>query len=332
MELDEFLKEWNNECTTVEVQTSGSTGVPKKMRVEKARMVASAVKTCDFLGLRPGNSALLCMPLQYIAGKMMVVRSIVRGLKLVSVHPSSEPLLLTDEHIDFAAMVPMQVIKTLESDEGRRKFKQIRNVIIGGGAIDPALEAQLKDFPNAVWSTYGMTETLSHIAMRRLSGETAGKWYTPLSNVHVELSDNETLVISAPDICDGVLVTNDRAVINEKGQFRILGRTDNTINSGGVKLQIEEIESRISELIGNADAEGHFRIAGKKDPLFGEIVVMLLDESILPLESKIAEAVAELPKYWRPREVIKVKSLPMTGNGKPDRATTALMVNEKPAN
>ena len=330
--LADFLAEWFNETDTVKVHTSGSTGTPKELWVEKRRMMESARLTVNFLDLQPKDTALLCMPLQYIAGKMVVVRSLVAGLNLLPVAPCSRPLQYLETAPDFAAMVPLQVYTSIQNPRDKELLRQIRHLIIGGGAIDRTLGEELRDFPHAVWSTYGMTETLSHIAMRRLSGETAGKWYTPLSNVHVELSDNETLVISAPDICDGVLVTNDRAVINEKGQFRILGRTDNTINSGGIKLQIEEIESRISELLGNVDAEGHFRIAGKKDPLFGEIVVMLLDESILPLESKIAEAVAELPKYWRPREVVRVKSLPMTGNGKPDRATTALMVNEKPAN
>ena len=185
--LKEFMNEWQNHCPTIEVQTSGSTGTPKRMRVEKQRMENSARLTCSFLGLKAGDTALLCMPLQYIAGKMVVVRSLVCHLHLICVQPSGHPLHGLNQAPSFAAMVPMQVYNSLQVAEECHLLKQIKHLIIGGGAIDSSLAKALKDFPNAVWSTYGMTETLSHIALRRLNGSKASDWYTPVSYTHLTL-------------------------------------------------------------------------------------------------------------------------------------------------
>ena len=246
MYLEEFLAEWHNESPTVLVHTSGSTGKPKPMYVEKRRMEASARITCQFLGLKPGDTALLCMSLDYIAGKMMVVRAQTCGLRLLSVAPSGHPLDTVVEPVDFAAMVPMQVYNSLQVPEEREKLKQIKHLIIGGGAIDDALAKELAGFPNHVWSTYGMTETLSHIALRRLNGSEACDWYTPFEGVTLSQTDEGCLVIDAPAVHDGPLVTNDIVELSEKG-FRILGRKDNVICSGGIKIQIEEVERLLKQ-------------------------------------------------------------------------------------
>lgn len=168
--LAAFLREWFDASDTVCVHTSGSTGTPKELRVEKRRMMASAMMTVNFLGLRRGDAALLCMPLQYIAGKMVVVRALVSGLNLLPVTPSGHPLKALHEAPAFAAMIPMQVFNALQVPAERALLKDIRQLIIGGGSIDASMSEALQDFPHAVWSTYGMTETLSHIAMRRLNG------------------------------------------------------------------------------------------------------------------------------------------------------------------
>ena len=201
MSLQEFLEEWRDESPYVSVQTSGSTGAPKQMLVEKRRMLASARRTCDFLGLQPGDTALLCMSLDYIAGKMMVVRALERHLKLICVEPSGHPMKQKDGYT-FAAMVPMQVYNSLQVAEERERLREIKHLIIGGGAVDEALAQELKDFPNGVWSTYGMTETLSHIALRRLNGDEASEWYTPFPSVEVSLSEDGCLVIDAPEVCE----------------------------------------------------------------------------------------------------------------------------------
>ena len=321
MSLEEFLSEWNNDSPFVHVQTSGSTGVPKPMLAEKRRMLASARITNDFLGLREGDVALLCMSLDYIAGKMMVVRSIERGLKLITVEPSGHPLnhsqLATDDcQIDFAAMVPLQVYNTLQVPEERKRLLQIRHLIIGGGAIDEALGAELKNFPNAVWSTYGMTETLSHIALRRLSGPEASDWYIPFPSVKVSLSEDGCLVIDAPEVCPERLVTNDIAEISPQG-FRILGRKDNVICSGGIKIQIEEVESRLRPFL-----RVPYLISKRPDPKFGEVSVLLTEGSIDEAR-QICERI--LPKYYLPRHYLHVDRIPLTETGKPARQQAALL-------
>ena len=321
MSLEEFLSEWNNDSPFVHVQTSGSTGAPKPMLAEKRRMLASARITNDFLGLREGDVALLCMSLDYIAGKMMVVRSIERGLKLITVEPSGHPLnhsqlAIDDCQIDFAAMVPLQVYNTLQVPEERKHLLQIRHLIIGGGAIDEALGAELKNFPNAVWSTYGMTETLSHIALRRLSGPEASDWYIPFPSVKVSLSEDGCLVIDAPEVCPERLVTNDVAEISPQG-FRILGRKDNVICSGGIKIQIEEVESRLRPFL-----RVPYLISKRPDPKFGEVSVLLTEGSIDEAR-QICERI--LPKYYLPRHYLHVDRIPLTETGKPARQQAALL-------
>lgn len=249
MVLEEFLNEWRNDSPTVLVHTSGSTGKPKPMWAEKEKMLNSARVTCDFLGLKPGDTALLCMPLDYIAGKMVVVRVIERHLRLVSVKPCGHPLASV-EPTTFAAMVPMQVYNSMKVAEERAKLMRIKHLIIGGGAIDAELASELRGFPNHVWSTYGMTETLSHIALRRLNGKEASDWYTPFDGVEIGRDEDDCLVIDAPLVHDGVLKTNDRVELRMdsltgKRQFRILGRKDNVIDSGGIKIQIEDVENRL---------------------------------------------------------------------------------------
>lgn len=315
MSLEEFLEEWNNPSPYVHVQTSGSTGAPKPMLVEKQRMLNSARITCDFLGLREGDTALLCMSLDYIAGKMMVVRSIERGLKLISVEPSGHPLSTPHSPLSFAAMVPMQVYNSLQVPEEKERLMQIRHLIIGGGAIDDALAAALTIFPNHVWSTYGMTETLSHIALRRLNGPDASEWYTPFPSVKVSLNEDRCLVIDAPLVCPSRLVTNDIAELSSgtdpEVKFRILGRKDNVICSGGIKIQIETVERQLRPHL-----QAPFLITKRPDAKFGEAVV-LLTEGTVPEAQEVCERI--LPKYHQPRVYLHVDQIPLTATGKPAR-------------
>ena len=324
MTLEDFFSEWNNDSDRVLVHTSGSTGKPKPMMVEKKRMLNSARITCDFLGLKPGDSALLCMSLDYIAGKMVVVRSIERHLHLISVSPSGHPLKDINEEITFAAMVPMQVYNTLQVPEERERLTHIRHLIIGGGAIDASLEKELQSLPDniAIWSTYGMTETLSHIALRRINGAEASEWYQPFDSVKISQTEEGCLVIDAPQVCAETLVTNDIVEIEsyiynkvEKLRFRIKGRKDNVVCSGGIKIQIEEVEEFLKPHL-----EKPFMLAKKKDEKFGEIAVLLSeDKGIKKVEATIRRLLSD-HKYWIPREFLHVDHLPLTETGKPKRS------------
>ena len=494
------------------VHTSGSTGKPKPMWVEKKRMAHSARTTCAFLGLKRGDTALLCLSLNYIAGKMMAVRAIEWGLNLVCVEPSGHPLstinvelssqelkgvkgsqkplasgannlssespslreglgvgssstcqlvnsstkssnlstcqlVNSSTKITFAAMTPMQVYNTLQVAEERERLMQIKHLIIGGGAIDEALEAELRHFPNAVWSTYGMTETLSHIALRRInraspcpsegkasppalslerelktspntttlfrsegvkewrsvdvclasksvppfskgrlggdcesfnaprstlnvkcpspsvspfprgsivclasnpsspnshpssnlsssgvhptpppsegSGEVSippsfggdgGGYYTPFPDVSVSLNGEGCLVIDAPGVCAQRLVTNDCAELHPDGRrFRIIGRKDNVINSGGIKIHAEEVEQMLRPHLGMP-----FIITKATDPKFGEVVALVYEEGSCG-ESIQSICQSVLPKYWQPRRYLPVEQILLTETGKPRR-------------
>ncbi len=312
-DLADFLADWQDASDTILVHTSGSTGTPKPLWVEKRRMEESARMTCDFLGLQPGDTALLCMSLKYIAGKMMVVRSLVRRLHLIAVPPSGHPLAGLTEAPTFAAMIPMQVYNSLRIPEERRMLEQIPYIIIGGGAVDGRLAEELAALPGEVWSTYGMTETLSHIAMRRLNGQHASDWYTPLPEVQVSLSEENTLVVHAPRVCAGTLTTNDLAELDDCGRFRILGRRDNIINSGGVKIQMEQVEEALRPYMNQP-----YLVTATPDRKFGEVVVLLLEGGE---PDGLAALLADvLPVYQRPRHILSVERLPQTETGKPDRA------------
>ena len=314
MTLEEFLAQWNDDSPCMEVQTSGSTGVPKRIYIEKVRMRASARMTCDFLNLHKGDTALLCMPLDFIAGKMMVVRALERNMQLLSVEPSSHPLSSANmvaignpPSIDFAAMVPLQVWNTLQVPEEREALCRIRHLIIGGGAISQALEQELRTLPINVWSSYGMTETLSHIALRRISDD----YYTPLPGITLRQDQEGCLIIDAPHLCSETLFTNDIAHFTDDKSFQIIGRRDNTICSGGIKIQIEEVEAWLHS-IGHDDVIVTYR----DDKALGQALVYLTTTEI-DMDTLRQNAVKN--RYWLPRHVIKVTSLPLTPTGKPDR-------------
>lgn len=320
-ELADFLDEWFSESPTVQVQTSGSTGAPKVMQVEKVRMEASARMTCSFLGLKAGDRALLCMPLKYIGAKMVVVRSILWGLDLYCVPASSHPLRELGFAPEFLAMTPAQVHSSLESEDEAALLEATGHNIIGGGAVDAKLGARLRSFPNHVWSTFGMTETLSHIALRRLNGHEASDWYSPFEGVSLRLTDEGALAIHAPAVCAEEITTNDIAELREDGSFRILGRRDNVINSGGVKIQIEAVEAQLLPLMPCA-----FQITAVPDERYGEVVALLAEgeegaESLEPL-------FASLHSYSRPKHIFFVPELPRTGSGKPDRANARVMAQK----
>lgn len=326
MTIEEFLAQWNDTSDVIEVHTSGSTGKPKRLLVEKRRMVNSARITCDFLGLKEGDSALLCMPLDYIAGKMVVVRSLVSHLHLISVTPSSHPLKDVTQPIDFAAMVPLQVYSSLQEPAERERLMSIRHLIIGGGAIDDSLESQLQQFPNAVWSTYGMTETLSHIALRRISGENSSLWYSPLDGVDVSLSSDSCLEIYAPQVNPGKLHTNDiaelRTLPDGSKEFRILGRKDNVIDSGGIKIQAEEVERLLRPHLSCG-----FMITKVSDARLGEAVTLLVESD--DVDDILAVCKHVLPRHWVPRHIFPESHIPITETGKPARAAAEALANKR---
>lgn len=317
-----FLEKWFDASPVITVHTSGSTGTPKELVVCKDRMMQSARLTCEFLNLQAGDTALLCMNLRYIGAMMVVVRSLVAGLNLIVRPASGHPLSDIEEPLRFAAMVPLQVYNTLRVPEEKARLEQTDILIIGGGAMDDSLEAEISALPTAVYSTYGMTETLSHIALRRLNGETASKHYYPFPSVELSLSAESTLVIKAPLICGEVLQTNDIACIYPDGSFTIAGRKDNVINSGGIKIQAEEMEKRLRPFI-----PVPFVVTSVPDPRLGQALTLLIAGQVdaRELESKLQTV---LDAYHRPRHIFMTESIPQTENGKTDRAGCRILARQ----
>ena len=317
-----FLEKWFDASPVITVHTSGSTGTPKELVVRKDRMMQSARLTCEFLNLQAGDTALLCMNLRYIGAMMVVVRSLVAGLNLIVRPASGHPLSDIEEPLRFAAMVPLQVYNTLRVPEEKERLEQTDILIIGGGAMDDSLEAEISALPTAVYSTYGMTETLSHIALRRLNGDTASKHYYPFPSVELSLSAESTLVIKAPLICGEVLQTNDIACLYPDGSFTIAGRKDNVINSGGIKIQAEEMEKRLRPFI-----PVPFVVTSVPDPRLGQALTLLIagQVDVRELESKLQTV---LDAYHRPRHIFMTESIPQTENGKIDRAGCRILARQ----
>lgn len=316
-DLYTFLYAWFSEGETMKVQTSGSTGVPKVMEVSKRAMMNSACRTCRFLELQEGDSLLLSMNLKYIGAQMMVVRALVGGLRVLLQEPCAHPLASVQERIDFLSMVPMQLASSLQPEAEKNVLQTAKVVIVGGGAVDSQLEEQLQALPCRVYSTYGMTETLSHIAMRSLNGPERSDRYYPLPGVTLSLSARDTLVIEVPDVCAGQLETNDCVTLYPDGSFVVKGRVDNVINSGGVKIQIEEDERLLQGVLSFP-----FAITSVPDSFYGERVVLLAEHPELSTKETDEYLVLlkqTLPRYHAPRDIVFVRSLPRTENGKIDR-------------
>lgn len=296
--IGEFLLDWFDNKEYIEMTTSGTTGLPKLVRLEKQAMIQSALATGDFFDLEPGDKALLCLPVQFIAGKMMLVRSFILGLNLDIVSPSVAPLALSKEKYDFVAMVPVQVQNSI------KELKNVKKLIIGGAKIDTALEEKLLPLKTQIYETYGMTETITHIAAKRV-GEAA---FSVLPNVKIAKDDRDCLVISVPSISDQPIVTNDLVeLVNEK-QFVFLGRIDNVINSGGVKLIPEQIENKLTGKITN-----RFFVTGIPDSVLGEKLILVIEGEKQEFAPDFFNV---LGKFEKPKEIVFVPKFKENENGK----------------
>lgn len=307
----QFLQEWFSDSETVSVQTSGSTGIPKVFEIEKKRMLNSAKMTCDFLGLKEGDTALLCLPVQYISGKMMLVRAIERKLKVIISVPSSAPEI--SENVEFCAMTPLQVQNSLD------KIHFIKNLIIGGAAVSENLKSQLTSSiqhpaSNKIYETYGMSETLSHIALKQVS-PIQEEYFTILNDVEISVDERNCLKIFAPKLNPEILQTNDIVELLNEKQFKFLGRFDNVINSGGVKIFAEELENLVKKHI-----DRDLVFLGKPDETLGEKLILVIEDASTQLSMKeIKSQISNLKfpsKFHIPKEILFLEKFPRAENGK----------------
>jgi len=311
--IGDFLVDWLNDKDFIMAQTSGSTGTPKQIKLHKQAMVNSAIATGNYFKLQPGDSALHCLPTQYIAGKMMLVRAMVLGLEIDIVEPTSQPVFDYKKYYDFCAMVPLQAEKSID------KLKNIKTLIIGGAAVTKSLKEKLQSVTTKVYETYGMTETITHIAVRKLNSDVISRLvekshFTILPNITISKDDRDCLVIEAPKLFEGKLITNDLVRIESPKSFQLLGRQDSVINSGGIKLIPEQIEKKLAPFIQN-----RFIITSELDDRLGEKVILIIEANSNMLEASIFNV---LEKYEKPKKVYAVKKFIETASGKVQRELT----------
>lgn len=320
----DFILKWLDENDEIEVKTSGSTGEAKPIFLKKEQMINSAKMTQNALKLSLGQNALLALSANYIAGKMMIVRSFVSKMNLSVVEPSGNPLININSPIDFIALVPYQLSQILKSKLDIEKLKKINTVLIGGGNTNQSLIQSIKNFPNDIYASYGMTETCTHIALQKLNGSFANKYFKTLPGINISLDEKSCLQIEAPHLSSETLATNDIAKIISKSEFEIKGRFDNVINSGGIKIFPEEIEAKL-----DGKLSGNFIISSIPHPEFGEQLVLIFESNKADLFQSWIEIDLVLSDHEIPKQIEFLTPFSYAGNGKIDRPKMRKRIREK---
>ncbi|OUS12259.1 O-succinylbenzoic acid--CoA ligase [Nonlabens dokdonensis] len=302
-QVGDFLLSWLDNYDVVTVRTSGSTGVPKEYKLLKQHMINSAEMTGKRFNIGEEKEALCCLPLSYIAGKMMLVRAMTLGWHLDLVEPSTTPLKKAEKRYDFTAMSPLQVSKSLDD------IHKTRKVIIGGGAVSKSLIEKLDRKHTKAYHTYGMTETCSHIAVRQLYPR-YDQYYTVLEDIDIEKDEQGKLVVHAPKLSNTTLITNDLVELVGDNQFKVLGRIDDVINTGSVKVHPTQIEEKLSKYL-----SGSFFISGQVDEELGQKVILVVEGE----QRELKDAFIKLDKFEKPKEVFFIDQFDTTHTGKIDK-------------
>ena len=312
-QIGNFLLDWLDSKNYILVKTSGSTSKPKLIKLEKQAMVHSAIATGNYFNLKDGNKALHCLPTEFIAGKMMLVRAMILGLEIDIVAPSSNPLRLINKSYDFCAMVPLQLQNSIE------KLSKISTLIVGGAAVSNELQNQIQDSSCKIFATYGMTETVTHIAVRPLNGSNSiSDSYNIFPEVSISKDDRDCLVINAPNLNKALIITNDVVELCSESSFKLLGRFDNVINSGGIKLFPEQIEAKLKPHITD-----RFFIASKTDGRLGEQLIMVIESNVNTVDSS---TFSDLDTYEKPKHIYNVERFIETDSGKIQRSKTLALL------
>lgn len=301
----DFIQKWNRGDRTFCFKTSGSTGQPKTIEVSREQMLISARSTMDFLHIRSGR-CLLCLDPEFIAGAMMMVRALNRNMYVYAVSPSSNPFkeFPPDIRIDFCALVPLQLHEILHDDSSRKHLNNVSNVLIGGSDLSPDLINQMRSFTNHIYHTFGMTETVSHIALRKINGETPDEYFQALPGISLAVDERGCLVISGKITGNKPLITNDRVDLINEIQFRWIGRIDHIINSGSFKVLIEPLENKIRSILKKKHLYRPFFVAGVPDDKLGQKIAIIFESTDAgPVNTQLHDELKnELHTYERPRE------------------------------
>ncbi len=324
VEIGDFLLDWLDEEDTIEASTSGSTGAPKSMDLSKEYMINSAKATGTFFKLPQDTSALLCLSAKYIAGKMMLVRAMVLGWRLDFIAPKSNPLDELFKQYDFCAMVPFQL------DNSINRLHLIKKLIVGGGQIPGHLVAMVQGIETKIYETYGMTETVTHVAARRVNSKKRSAdqtYFKALPQVVLSTDDRNCLVIKAPMVVEGSIVTNDIVDLMSYKKFNWKGRIDNVINSGGIKIHPEELERKLQLVI-----RERFFVASIPHESLGQQLILIVENytdivntAVLMNKIKVLEGIH---KYEIPKQIFLLKTFIETPTGKVHRTKNLQRLHE----
>jgi len=305
----------------INIQTSGSTGLPKKLVFTKNQLMASAKLTGEYFKFSSKKTILLCLSPDHIAGKMMIARAIYWKMKLLCTKQTANSLADLWQNLYFTSLVPYQLEHILNTNPN--KLRLIDNILVGGSPIHYNLFNKLKKISTNFYESFGMTETLSHIAIKKLNGENVEKYFTTLPSINIQIDKNDCLITEVPYL-NNPIHTNDIVQIIKKNKFNWLGRKDNLINSGSIKLLPELLEEKIKHLL-----DIPYFFTSSPDKLLGEKLVLVIEDK----GDKIDEAVlfhqlkSHLPKYEVPKQIIKLKKICRTKNGKTKREKTRMKIN-----
>lgn len=319
----DFIFHWLNDRQTFVLQTSGSTGSPKQIEVKREQLIASAESTIAALGLKENDQALVCLPTQYIAGIMMLVRCLVGNLVIAAVEPSANPLskLPSDKTIDFAALVPYQA-ENIYAEMGLEGFSRIKQIIVGGAPVSAKLMDILNNAPSTIYQTYGMTETLSHIALQKISGTEADRCFKSLPGVRLAIDERNCLIIHVSYLPQAI-ITNDVVEMISDNSFLWLGRADHIINSGGVKVYPEKVEKQVEKVFDLLSIGKRFFIAGTPDEKLGTKVTLIIESIDKIDQEEVIELLREhLKSHELPKSFLYANTFEMTPTNKINRLST----------
>ncbi len=319
-----FIRDWVNQQEHFEFQSSGSTGTPKKITISRKQILSSVALTREFLDLRSREKALVCLDAAYVATKMMLARCLVVDMDVVLIPPMSNPLEQLATPVDFASFVPLQIEAMLQANQ-TKQLSSIKNVLIGGAPLEADIASAIHSLPNNIYLTYGMTETVSHVALRLLSKDSTTRNFTTLKGITIGTNSEGCLTIKGSVTDQQLLETTDLVEIKSETAFCWLGRKDNIINSGGIKLVPEQIETELHPILHQSHIPEDFFVAGMPDASLGQKLTLFLEAEKITADQEnelITRCKKTLPKYHVPKMVICLKSFTRTPSGKINRKET----------
>jgi O-succinylbenzoic acid--CoA ligase len=313
-----FCRQWLNGKGLFSLKTSGSTGAPKVINVSRYQMKLSARQTIRFFNLSTVDTVLVCLNTAYIAGIMMLVRAFESGAKIIAKEPQSNPLENINEQTDFLAVVPLQLSDILNNPQTKSKLEQCRAAIVGGVSVSVKLEEEIQNSTANIYATFGMTETLTHFALRQLSPINEDS-FTALDEVILGQDDRGCLTIASPVTENNVLSTNDQVELISQISFKWLGRIDYVINSGGLKIQIEDLERKIEHAFLDLELDYRFLIGSTADEKLGEKIVLIIECETEIEHLSNMNWTPYFDQFQKPKEIIYLKRFIETPTGKINR-------------